>query len=238
MVSNTKKEKSSKQQKHRNDHDRVEKIRERERPSPSDDDKSRSPTPTKSNSNETSNNTREGSERMSLSIDETNKLRASLGLKPLTTDANSTTDSETQKKSLNSDENFVHRPPENLTEKKRTEELTRKLSQRKETRALQGKFLATPTIASESAESATSWVEKMRQMGEEKRKAAERTKLFEQMDEEFGVDNLIHEESEKRKQKKYASNDLSGLRVEHSIEEFKEGQQVILTLKDKKNFER
>jgi len=33
---------------------------------------------------------------------------------------------------------------------------------------------ATPTIASESAESATSWVEKMRQMGEEKRKAAER----------------------------------------------------------------
>jgi U4/U6.U5 tri-snRNP-associated protein 1 len=78
---------------------------------------------------------------MSLSIDETNKVRASLGLKPLTIDGNSTADSDTQKKSLNSDENFVHRPPENLTEKKRTEELTRKLSERKETRILQGKFL-------------------------------------------------------------------------------------------------
>jgi hypothetical protein len=32
----------------------------------------------------------------------------------------------------------------------------------------------TPTLASEPAESTTSWVEKMRQMGEEKRKAAER----------------------------------------------------------------
>ncbi|CAF3351073.1 unnamed protein product [Rotaria sp. Silwood1] len=33
---------------------------------------------------------------------------------------------------------------------------------------------------------------------------------------------------------RYTSKNLSGLRVEHSIEEFKEGQQVILTLKDKK----
>jgi len=32
---------------------------------------------------------------------------------------------------------------------------------------------------------------------------------------------------------RYISKDLTGLRVEHSIEEFKEGQQVILTLKDK-----
>jgi len=125
--------------KHRSDHDRVEKIRERERRSrsPLDDDRSRSPTPTK----ETSDGQREGTERASLSIQETNKLRASLGLKPLTIDDNSTADSDTQKKSLNSDENFVHRPPENLTEKKRTEELTRKLSERKEARALQGKFL-------------------------------------------------------------------------------------------------
>ncbi len=70
------------------------------------------------------------------------------------------------------------------------------------------------------------------------------------MDEEFRVNNLINEESEKRKQKvftkqftlkkslfysfqKYAPKDLTGLRIEHSIDEFKEGQQVILTLKDK-----
>ncbi|CAF3768380.1 unnamed protein product, partial [Adineta steineri] len=40
MVSNTKKEKNTKQHKHRSDHDRVEKVRERERRSPSNDDKS------------------------------------------------------------------------------------------------------------------------------------------------------------------------------------------------------
>ncbi|CAF0787426.1 unnamed protein product [Rotaria sp. Silwood1] len=234
MVSNTKKEKSSKQYKHRSDHDRVEKIRERERRSPSNDDKSRSPTPTKSNTNDPSNGTREGTERTSLSIDETNKLRISIGLKPLIIDDHTTTDSDTTKKGLNSDENFVHRPAINLTEKKRTEQVTEKLSVHREKRKLQEKFLSTPIIASEPVESATSWVEKMRQMGEEKRKAAERAKLLEQMDEEFGVSNVIHEESEKQKQKRYTSKNLSGLRVEHSIEEFKEGQQVILTLKDKK----
>ncbi len=72
------------------------------------------------------------------------------------------------------------------------------------------------------------------------------------MDEEFGVSTLINEESDKRKQKvftkyfifekkeslfysfqKYAPKDLTGLRIEHSIDEFKEGQQVILTLKDR-----
>lgn len=117
--------------KHRNEHDRVEKAR----------DRSRSPTPTKSRTNEPSNDGRDGAEHASLSIEETNKLRASLGLKPLTVDSSSTGDSDASKKSLNSDENFVHRPPENLTEKKRTEELTRKLNERKEARNLQGKFM-------------------------------------------------------------------------------------------------
>lgn len=127
--------------KHRSDHDRVEKVRERERRSPSEDDRSRSPTPTKSNANEPSQSAREGTERMSLSIDETNKLRAQLGLKPLTTDSNASADSESAKKSGNSDENFVHKPAVNLTEKKRTEQVLEKLTTQKEKRTLQGKFL-------------------------------------------------------------------------------------------------
>lgn len=236
MVSNSKKEKNSKPHKHRSDHDRVEKIRnrERDRRSPSDDDnRSRSSSPSKSN--DTSSTTaQEGSERLSLSIEETNKLRAQLGLKPLAVNDSSETDQDGTKKSMNSDENFVHQPPENLTEKKRTEDLKRKLAERKEARNLQGKFLETPTIAAEKSESASSWIEKSRQIEEEKRKAAARAKLLEQMDEEFGVNNLIHQEKEKDKQKKYTANDLSGLRVQHSIDEFKEGQQVILTLKDRK----
>jgi hypothetical protein len=78
---------------------------------------------------------------MSLSIDETNKLRASLGLKPLTNTTNSTADSDGPKKSLNSDENFVHQPAANITAKKRTEQVMEKLSTQKEKRKLQEKFL-------------------------------------------------------------------------------------------------
>jgi hypothetical protein len=37
---------------------------------------------------------------------------------------------------------------------------------------------ATPTLASESAESATSWVDKMRQMDEEKRKVTRRVSII------------------------------------------------------------
>ena len=193
MVSNSKKEKNSKPrmystrtdrlnqfsvhlEKHRSDHDRVEKVRNRERdrrsPSDDDDDRSRSSSPSKSN--DTSATGHEGAERLSLSIDETNKLRAQLGLKPLTLDDNSGTDQDGTTKSMNSDENFVHQPPENLTEKKRTEELKRKLAERKEARSLQSKFLETPTIASESSDSTTSWIEKSRKLDEEKRKAAAR----------------------------------------------------------------
>ncbi|UJR33324.1 hypothetical protein I4U23_020774 [Adineta vaga] len=234
MVSNTRKEKNSEQHKHRSNHDRVEKIRKRERRSPSNDDGSRSPTPSKSNTTETSDNQREGTERSSLSIEETNKLRASLGLKPLTNDGASSGDPDAPKKSLNSDENFVHRPASNLTEKKRTEQVTEKLGIHKEKRLLEKKFLATPTIASTPSDSASSWVDKMRQMDEEKRKAAARARSLEQMDEDFGVGNIMREEVEKRKPKKYGAKDLTGLRVEHSLEEFKEGHQIILTLKDKK----
>jgi U4/U6.U5 tri-snRNP-associated protein 1 len=123
--------------KHRSDHDRVEKVRERERErrSPKDDDRSRSASP-----DEPSNGQRSGTEQTSLSIEETNKLRAALGLKPLTVDGNSTADSDATRKG-SSDDNFIHRAPENLTEKKRTEEITRKLNERKEARALGGKFL-------------------------------------------------------------------------------------------------
>lgn len=133
---------------------------------------------------------------MSLSIDETNKLRASLGLKPLTVDSNASANPDAPKSS-NSDENFVHKPAVNITEKKRTEQVLEKLSLQKEKRMLQEKFRyvysrlytfnrfrlifvfsATSTLASESAESATSWVEKMRKTEEEKRKAAARVRIY------------------------------------------------------------
>lgn len=127
--------------KHRSDHDRVEKVRKRERHSSDDEDRSPSPPPTKSKANEASSSAREGGEHMSLSVEETNKLRASLGLKPLSTDTGGTGDADGSGKSLNSDENFVHQPAVDVSEKNRSEKLKEKLGLQKEKRLLQGKFL-------------------------------------------------------------------------------------------------
>ncbi|CAF0860172.1 unnamed protein product, partial [Didymodactylos carnosus] len=88
-----------------------------------------------------------------------------------------------------------------------------------------------------SNESTSAWIEKQRLADIEKRKAAERAKLLQQMDEEFGLEELVKEETEKlikSKEKKYTARDLTGLRIEHSADTFKEGQQIILTLKDQR----
>ncbi|XP_023236916.1 U4/U6.U5 tri-snRNP-associated protein 1-like [Centruroides sculpturatus] len=55
------------------------------------------------------------------------------------------------------------------------------------------------------------------------------------MDKEFGVGALIEEEfnMKKKAEKNYGSKDLKGLVVGHSQEKFEEGQNIILTLKDK-----
>jgi U4/U6.U5 tri-snRNP-associated protein 1 len=56
--------------------------------------------------------------------------------------------------------------------------------------------------------------------------------MLEEMDEEFGVGELVSEEFRHSKNTAYTSKDLRGLQIEHDVEEFKEGKNVILTLKD------
>lgn len=56
------------------------------------------------------------------------------------------------------------------------------------------------------------------------------------MDEEFGVGNLIEEELSKMKADVYSERNLKGLKVEHDKSSFRDGELVILTLKDKGYF--
>ncbi|KAE8300353.1 U4/U6.U5 tri-snRNP-associated protein 1 SNU66-like protein [Larimichthys crocea] len=53
------------------------------------------------------------------------------------------------------------------------------------------------------------------------------------MDEEFGVSSLVEEEFAQTKKEAYTSQDLKGLKVQHKVDSFNEGQTVILTLEDK-----
>ena len=57
--------------------------------------------------------------------------------------------------------------------------------------------------------------------------------MLQQMDEEFGIGDLVEEEFGTKK--RYGSKDLRGLRVEHGQDTFTEGKTVILTLKDRGN---
>lgn len=188
-----------------------------------------------------------------LSIEETNKLRAKLGLKPLEVDSgpiNSKKDGESSLAGKSTDKNgdpidlnqykddygeFYHKPAENLAEKKQHEKIRDKLKERKEKRKLEDKLNRIRTLgeSDDEEENAVHWVEKNREKEKLRKEAERRAKLLEEMDKEFGVSDLVDQESRNAKREAYKSRDLQGLRVEHGQEEFTEGREIILTLKDK-----
>ncbi|XP_061928400.1 U4/U6.U5 tri-snRNP-associated protein 1 isoform X3 [Apis cerana] len=56
--------------------------------------------------------------------------------------------------------------------------------------------------------------------------------MLDQLDEEFGIGNLVKEEIHAARNLAYTEKNLKGLKVEHNIDKFEEGKTVILTLKD------
>ncbi|KAJ8687858.1 hypothetical protein QAD02_023653 [Eretmocerus hayati] len=171
-----------------------------------------------------------GQSQLSLSIEETNKLRAKLGLKPLEVDTGPTGDSDLIKDDLGE---FHHKPAINVAQKEKTQKIKEKIDTMKQKRQIESSLKAIRTLGdSDSDEDAMAWIKKSRKIEEEKKKAAERAKLLDQMDEEFGIDNLVREEVSHERRNAYTDRDLRGLRVEHNLDNFQEGNQVILTLKD------
>lgn len=174
-----------------------------------------------------------------LSIDETNKLRAKLGLKPLEVESSSkvsrgqgeSSDGNTKRK----DEwgEFYHKPAANIAEKLQADKLREKFKQNKEKRMLEAKIKRVKPLGEEDEfDDISEWVDKNREKEKLKKEAEKRSKLLEEMDEQFGVSELIRKETDDGKKKMYTSKNLKGLRVEHDFEKFNEGKTVILTLKD------
>ncbi|KAJ7307540.1 hypothetical protein JRQ81_009565 [Phrynocephalus forsythii] len=163
----------------------------------------------------------------SLSIEETNKLRAKLGLKPL--EINSV------KKETGSKEDPVAAEVINPILLKQREEVREKLAAAKEKRLLNQKLGKIKTLGEDDPwlDDTAAWIEKSRKLQQEKEMAEKRAKLLEEMDQEFGISSLVEEEFGQKKKVSYSARDLKGLTVEHTIDSFQEGQTVILTLKDK-----
>ncbi|XP_054999163.1 U4/U6.U5 tri-snRNP-associated protein 1 isoform X1 [Sorex araneus] len=163
----------------------------------------------------------------SLSIEETNKLRAKLGLKPLEVNA--------VKKEAGTKDEPVAAELINPMALRQREELREKLAAAKEKRLLNQKLGKIKTLGEDDPwlDDTAAWIERSRQLQKEKDLAEKRAKLLEEMDQEFGVSTLVEEEFEQRRQDLYSARDLQGLTVEHAIDSFREGETLILTLKDK-----
>lgn len=162
----------------------------------------------------------------SLSIEETNKLRAKLGLKPLELNEN--------KKELGTKEQPLVAETINPVTIQKEKEMREKLAAMKEKRIQNQKLGKVKTLAEEDwLDDTAAWVERSRKLAKEKEMAEKRAKLLEEMDEEFGVSSLVEEEFAQSKNHAYTSQDLKGLKVQHKVDSFNEGQTVILTLQDK-----
>lgn len=176
----------------------------------------------------------------SLSIEETNKLRAKLGLKPLQVDSNDGASSSKKKtneagEQMHKDEwgEFYHKPANNISEKLKAEKLREKFRQNKEKRAMETKLKSIKTLGeSDEDDDVSKWVDSSREKEKLKAEAQRRAKILEEMDDEFGVGDLIQEETRREKKKIYSENSLKGLKVNHDLDAFTEGKSIILTLKD------
>uniref|UniRef100_A0A8C1FCU9 Spliceosome associated factor 1, recruiter of U4/U6.U5 tri-snRNP n=1 Tax=Cyprinus carpio carpio TaxID=630221 RepID=A0A8C1FCU9_CYPCA len=137
----------------------------------------------------------------SLSIEETNKLRAKLGLKPLDLNEN--------KKEAGTKEEPLLAEAINPVHIKQQAEMREKLAALKEKRLLNQKLGKVKVLGDEEPwlDDTAAWVERSRKLAKEKEMAEKRDA--------------------------YSSGDLKGLKVQHKMESFREGETVILTIEDK-----
>lgn len=128
---------------------------------------------------------------------------------------------------------FYHKPATNISEKKKSEKIRERLRESREKRAIEERLATTKTLGdSESDDDAKAWVSKNREILAQKKEAANRAKVLQEMDEEFHDGAVLEQKRNAAKRRAYRDKDLKGLKVDHNLDDFTEGTQVILTLKD------
>merc|ERR1712109_334012 len=100
-------------------------------------------------------------------------------------------------------------------------------------RMQESKLLNIATLgAADDVDDTAKWLKNQKKKEKEKKEAAKRAKMLAEMDDEFGVGNLVKEDAKKDKAAAYDSGNLAGLTVQHDSSRFQDGSSVILTLKD------
>lgn len=183
----------------------------------------------------------DGGAGASLSVEETNRIRAKLGLKPLQVESSGATGEEEGddtdlapgERRMKEDSNeFIHKPATNIREKLQVEKLREKIAAQREKRRLKEKLSSVKTLGdSDSEDDALAWVSKNRKLTKERQEAEKKAKQLEELDAEFGIGELVEQEVAKDQRRAYSRNHLSGLKVQHHHSRFADGN-TILTLAD------
>ena len=163
----------------------------------------------------------ESNGEISGSVEETNRIRASLGLRPLDVGDSGAKPKEGSKEAP-IDASQIRAEDERLH---KTAELQMKIQEMKQQRQVASKVMARKGLGDSSSDdetidNAASWVNRSR---EKQKELAE--KLARKLQEQ---DEAAQEEEE------YTSSDLRGLKVQHDADAFQEGETIILTLADKR----
>jgi len=125
-----------------------------------------------------------------------------------------------------------HLPADHWGEKAKSVKLRDKLIVKKEKRSIESKLAAVRGLAdSDSDDDAENWIQKQKSKAQAKEEAEKRAKMMSELDDEFGVGDLVSEKLTADKAQSYTSKNLRGLRVEHSTDHFGEAD-TVLTLKD------
>jgi len=178
----------------------------------------------------------------SMSIEESNKIRASLGLKPLQVGPVDNVDEEEddrpallqgETRHIEDSHEFIHKPASNIQEKLQVDKLREKIALRREKRKQEEKLSKVRNLADSDSDEETgaAWVEKNRTIVRERELAAKRAKQLDELDAEFGVDDMVEEEVARDSRHAYDAGHLRGLKVQHHHTRFADGN-TILTLAD------
>ncbi|GEM07351.1 u4 tri-SnRNP-associated protein 1 [Rhodotorula toruloides] len=174
----------------------------------------------------------------SLSLEETNKIRISLGLKPIADPAASSAGEAKLEGDALAEDNYRKRREAEQKEKDAADlksRIDKARNQKERMRKLVGRTLgeadeddaARSKVKKEEGaaedDDTKAWVKKQKKRAKEL--AAKRAREQEEAD-------RLAEEEERERANKYGEEDLAGLKVAHDADAFDEGEDVVLTLKD------
>ncbi|CAB1112224.1 unnamed protein product [Ectocarpus sp. CCAP 1310/34] len=178
-------------------------------------------------------NTEENKGEISMSVEETNRVRAMLGLKPLNV-GRSASGKPTEEEIAVENMRLKREEEEQARELKELEaRLQKARTKRQLNEKLKGDTLGEVKPGDEEVVSAADWVNRSRKkavaMEEERLLARQRERILEEQEMELANGGG---DGNGRRKAAYGAENLAGLKVTHGAASFEAGDSVILTLKD------